>query len=342
MPQKRLKPQTTQTPVHKNTAPAWQSDPVVIGLGVLVLVVVLWLLSRLFKKKPKQSNYTPVPLPESRRLGDYMIREQIANGGTATVYRGEDVGLNPVAVKIPHAEQLGNRVFAATFLREAQIGLELRHPSIVRVLQASSYKVKGFKQIPYFVMEYLEGQELAEYIARNGPLDPQFAIMVARSVADALQWAHTRGVIHRDISPNNIFITSKRLVKVMDFGISTVSARFSGGKQSKALNFGTPDYLAPERILDSRSRDSRSDLYSLGCVVFEMIAGIPPYYDENPGIVIQRQVKAPVPSLREKTQKPIDWGIEDFTQKLMAKNPKDRYQTAGEVVSALAELIEEK
>ena len=313
-----------------------------IGSILLATVLLLTLARRLMRRKVKQSARTPAPLPESRQLMEYSVMERIANGGTATVYHGEGPGCAPVAIKIPHQEQLGNREFAATFMREAEIGLNLRHPSIVRVLYVGSYRCQRFKKIPYFVMEYLDGQELAEMIyQQQGPLDPKFAVMVARSVADALQWAHARGVVHRDISPANIFISSKRLVKVMDFGISTVSRRFSGTKQSKALSFGTPAYLAPERSADSRSCDARSDLYALGCVLFEMLTGQPPYYDEKPETVVQMHCREPIPTVRDRCQGPVSVELEEVVAKLLAKTPQARYQTAGEVVGALAELLQE-
>lgn len=337
---KKPKPTATTRAAPQDGDAPWSPDAPTIGGVVLGAVVLVWLVKPLFHKKTVQSARTPAPIPDDKTLDKYIIEAEMANGGTATVYRGKDPAGVTVAIKIPHREQINDRDFVATFLREAQIGLELRHPSIVRVLHAGSYREAGFRQIPYFVMEYLEGQELGDLI-HKGPLESQFAIMVARSVADALQWAHARGVVHRDISPANIFITNKRLVKVMDFGISTVSARFTGKRQSKALNFGTPAYLAPERITNSRG-DARSDIYSLGCVLFEMIAGAPPYVHERPEIVVQMHLKAPVPSLKnETTASVVARPLDIVVAKLLAKDPKNRYQTAGEVVSALADLIEE-
>ena len=332
---------TVASPKGKDGSQSWTSNPAYLGGAVLGTVVVVWLGVQFFPKKVKPTTRTPSPVPESKMLDNYTIEAAMADGGTARVYRGRDPSGVIVAIKVPHIEQIDDREFVATFLREAQIGLELRHPSIVRVLHVGSYRQAGYKKIPFFVMEFLEGQELGDLI-QKGNMEPQFAIMVARSVADALQWAHSRGVVHRDISPANIFITNKRLVKVMDFGISTVSARFTGKRQSKALSFGTPDYLAPERSIDSRSADARSDLYSLGCVLFEMISGHPPYVHENPGIVIQMHRKSPLPSLREHTpNSTIARPLELVVAKLLAKDPKNRYQNAGEVVNALAELIEE-
>lgn len=284
-----------------------------------------------------QSNRTPCPVPNL--LDDYNVEGLIANGGTATVYKGSDGEGNPVAIKVPHVEQIGHKDFVATFLREAEIGLSLRHPSIVKVMHVGTYVDVNLGKIPFFVMEHLEGEELDAILERERCIEPDMAIMIARSVADALGWAHSRGVIHRDISPLNIFVTSKRLVKVMDFGISTVSKKFTGRKASKALNFGTPSYLAPERILKTSTGDERSDLYALGCVLFEMLTGIPPYDDENPAKICDMHVKAPIPKLADRSKFLISRDLEKLMTKLLAKNPKDRYQSARELVVALVELM---
>ena len=358
---KKPKPSATPTTAVKVSpkeadAPFWSdwAAPEWTAAGLAALVAIA-LMGRLTRRRTVQSARTPAPLPADHRVGPYHIESLIANGGTATVYLGTLVSgaslpsgnlatssgaiSNTVAIKIPHTEQLRDRKFVATFLREAQIGLELRHPSIVRVLHVGSYRPWGFAQVPYFVMEHLEGQELDHLIHNGETHDPQFATMVARSVADALQWAHSRGVVHRDISPANIFITSKRLVKVMDFGISSVSAKFTGKRSSKALSFGTPAYLAPERIADSRSNDPRSDIYSLGCVMYEMVVGTPPYSHEKPEEVIKMHSRSPIPSLREQARVPVSVEFEALVRKMLAKDPKDRYQSAGEVISALSEFI---
>lgn len=277
----------------------------------------------------------PSPLPSSGRLGDFVLGKMLADGGTATVYAAQDPNGQVVAVKIPHRGPLRFGNFVATFEREAQIGIDLRHPSIVRVLDAGTYRAAGFSRVPYFVMEYLEGQEL-DSILEAGPLTESEAISVARGVADALSWAHARGVIHRDISPRNIFVTSKRAVKVMDFGISTVTSKAGRNKKARGLNYGTPEYLAPERMQDSGAADERSDLYALGCVLYEMLAGKPPYTGESPEKVVMAHVKAPIPSLAaEGLASP---GLDAVITKLLAKSPKHRFQSANELIARLAEL----
>lgn len=338
----KKKPKPTATPktnskVGKPSDDGGMHKVAWLGGGLITLAIGAVLIKKFLTPQRRQSARTPCPYPAV--IDGYTVGALIANGGTATVYRGTDPEGNPVAIKIPHAEQVGYKDFVATFLREGEIGLSLRHPSIVKVVHVGSYIDAKIGKIPFFVMEQLEGEEVDAILERERHLDPAFAIMIARSVADALQWAHSRGVIHRDISPMNIFVTNKRLVKVMDFGISTVSKKFSGKKANKALNFGTPSYLAPERILNKSTGDERSDLYALGCVMFEMIVGIPPYDHERPEVICNMHVSAPIPRLAERSKFLISRDLETFMTKILAKRPEDRYQTAREVVSALVELM---
>lgn len=301
-------------------------------LGVVLLGTVL---SRRRRAVVPKDWGDPAPLPRDGKVGEFELGAMLADGGTATVYNGIDPQGVTVAIKIPHRGPLRNRKFVATFEREAQIGIDLRHPSIVRVLDAGTYRAGGIPKIPYFVMEYLEGQEL-DQILEAGPLSATEAVGVARGVADALSWAHARGVIHRDISPRNIFVTSRRSIKVMDFGISAVSDRGPKAKKARGLAFGTPEYMAPERTQDTGNADERSDLYALGCVLYEMIAGRPPFLGETPEKTVMMQLKSPIPSLAEEGLATAD--VDAIVMKLLAKDPRQRFQTANEVIARLADL----
>ncbi len=187
-------------------------------------------------------------------------------------------------------------------------------------------------------MEALDGRDLSLKMIDEGPLDPKEAAQISRVVADTLGWAHHRGIMHRDVSPRNIFITESRQVKVMDFGISTVFKKGDRrGKGGGALNFGTPQYLAPERT--SRSdNDPRSDLYSLGCVLYEMVTGAPPFNGESPRAILMLHRKAPViPPSKKGVEVPPQ--LEEIIMKLLQKDPDKRYQDAGQVTAALADLL---
>ena len=310
-------------------------SPAVVGGVALGVVIVGTVIRRRMRAHVPKDWADAAPLPKDGRVGEFELGVLLADGGTATVYNGVDPQGQTVAVKIPHRGPLRNRNFVSTFEREAQIGIDLRHPSIVKVLDAGTYRAAGFPKIPYFVMEYLEGQEL-DAILETGPLTPTEAVGVARGVADALSWAHARGVVHRDISPRNIFVTSRRSIKVMDFGISAVSDRGPKAKKARGLAFGTPEYMAPERMQDTGIADERSDLYALGCVLYEMIAGVPPFLGESPEKTVMMHLRSPVPSLADKGLAPPD--LDAIVMKLLAKDPKQRYQTANEVIARLAEL----
>lgn len=309
--------------------------PALTGGLVLGTVLVATVVSRRIRAHTPKDWAEAAPLPKDGKIGVFDLGVLLAEGGTATVYNGVDPQGQQVAIKIPHRGPLRNRKFVTTFEREAQIGIDLRHPSIVKVLDAGTYRAGGFPKIPYFVMEHLDGQEL-DQILETGPLTVTEAVGVARGVADALSWAHARGVIHRDISPRNIFITSRRSVKVMDFGISAVSDRGPKAKKARGLNFGTPEYMAPERMQDTGTADERSDLYALGCVLYEMLSGRPPFLGESPEKTVMMHLKSPIPSLAE--QGLADAGVDAIVTKLLAKDPRQRYQTANEVIARLAEL----
>lgn len=266
-----------------------------------------------------------------------MVMETVGVGGNATVYRALSENRETVAIKVPHLETMKVKGFKKTFEAEAAAGVDLVHPSIVKVYGTGEFRDPSGLDIPFFVMENLEGEDLRHILKREGTLKPQEAAQVARVVADTLGWAHHRGVIHRDISPQNIFRTKDRRIKVMDFGIATAFKRGDRkGKGGGALNFGTPAYLAPERTSRTDS-DPRSDLYSLGCVLYEMVTGQPPFTAETPRAVLLLHRRAPVVPPSKKADVPK--ALEDIIMKLLEKNPDDRFQDAGAVTAALADLI---
>jgi serine/threonine-protein kinase len=303
-----------------------------ITAGLIVFI-------RVFARKmpPDPNGVTPAHLPSDRKLGEYLVLETIGIGGNATVYRAKSPAGETVAIKVPHLETLRQKGFRKIFDAEAQVGVNLVHPSVVKVMGTGEFTDNAGRKVPFFVMENLEGEDLNHRLRDVGRLDAREAAQIARMVADALAWAHHRGIQHRDISPKNIFITKTRQIKVMDFGISTVFKRGDKiGKAGGALNFGTPQYLAPERTSRTDS-DSRSDLYSLGCVLYEMLTGKPPFDAENPRTVLMLHRKQPVQPPSSKVEVPK--ALEEIVMKLLAKDPEKRYQDAGQVTAALADLL---
>lgn len=316
-----------------------EGNPIILFKITLVTLVVI-LFIRLFARKMPDDplRVTPAHLPSNRKLGNYLVLETVGVGGNATVYRAKSLEEDEtVAIKVPHLETLRVKNFQKTFEAEAQAGVNLVHPSIVKTYGIGEFKDAQSRKIPFFVMENLEGEDLREILKREGKLDPKRVTLIARVVADTIGWAHRKGVIHRDISPQNIFVTKNRQIKVMDFGISTAFKR--GTKQGKgggALNFGTPAYLAPERT-SRADNDPRSDLYSLGCVMYEMLTGQPPFTAESPRAVLMLHRKAHVVPPSQKVELPAE--LEAIVMKLLEKDPNKRYQDAGEVTAALADLL---
>ena len=314
-----------------------EGNPIILFKITLVTLVVILFIRLFARKMPEQLHrVTPAHLPSNRKLGQYLVMETVGVGGNATVYRAM-ADKETVAIKVPHLETLRVKGFRKVFKAEAAVGVDLMHPSIVKVYGTGEFKDPGGQKIPFFIMENLEGEDLREILKREGTLEPKRAAQIARVVADTLGWAHRKGVIHRDISPQNIFVTNGKQIKVMDFGIATAFKRgTSKGKDGGALNFGTPAYLAPERTSRTDS-DPRSDLYSLGCVLYEMVTGQPPFTAESPRAVLMLHRKAHVvhPSKRAEVPAPL----EAIIMKLLEKDPDKRYQDAAAVTAALADLL---
>lgn len=315
-----------------------EGNPIIL-FKITGIVAIVLLFIRLFARKMPTNPrlVTPAHLPSDRKLGDYVVMETVGVGGNATVYRAMDKERGDVAIKVPHLETMRVKNFRKIFEAEAAAGVDLVHPSVVKVYGTGEFKDASGRTIPFFVMEWLDGEDLRHVLKREGKLEPKYASQIARVVADTLAWAHKKGVIHRDISPQNIFITKSRQIKVMDFGIATAFKRGDGkGRDGGALNFGTPAYLAPERTSRTDS-DPRSDLYSLGCVLYEMVTGQPPFFAESPRAVLMQHRRAAVTPPSKKVEIPEK--LEKIIMKLLEKNPDDRYQDASAVSAALADLI---
>lgn len=316
-----------------------EGNPIIV-FKMLVFTGILVVFIRLFARKmpPPEGKITRTQLPENGIVDGYKVHATIGVGGSAAVYRATSPSGDTVALKIPHREAMQGRDFIKNFDAEAEVGLNLQHPSIVKVMGTGRFQSPDGMTVPYFIMEAMDGRDLSLKMIDEGPLDPKEAAQISRVVADTLGWAHHRGIMHRDVSPRNIFITESRQVKVMDFGISTVFKKGDRrGKGGGALNFGTPQYLAPERT--SRSdNDPRSDLYSLGCVLYEMVTGVPPFNGESPRAILMLHRKAPViPPSKKGVEVPPQ--LEEIIMKLLQKDPDKRYQDAGQVTAALADLI---
>jgi serine/threonine-protein kinase len=266
--------------------------------------------------------------------GRYSVIELVGSGGMAEVYRARDELLGrEVAIKVLHERFAGDRSFVERFKREAQSAANLNHPNIV-----SLYDYGTDDGAYYIVMELIEGRSLAQIIKSEGPLLPERAAEVASDVAKALSRAHTAGIVHRDVKPGNIMITSTGQTKVTDFGI----ARALGGEGDQTMTqtgmvIGTAAYLSPEQA-QGDPVDTRSDVYSLGVVLYEALTGSPPFTGESPLSVAYKHVReAPRPPSEVNVDVPA--ALNSITMKALAKNPDNRYANAGELQEDLARFM---
>jgi beta-lactam-binding protein with PASTA domain len=265
---------------------------------------------------------------DQQTLGDrYRVEARIGQGGMAEVYRGFDPSLDrTVAIKVlvhPYDRDAG---FVARFRREAQAAARLNHPNIVGVYDAGS---DGDTQ--YIVMEHVQGRTLASFLARGGAPTQEQAVELTEKVAAALQAAHAEGIVHRDIKPANVMVTPIGEVKVMDFGIARLQTDATAPQTSSVI--GTPAYFSPEQA-QGHPVDSRSDIYSLGCVLYEMLAHRQAFTGDTPVAIAYKQVNEmpPAPSAFNADVPPA---LDAVVLKCLAKNPANRYQDAGELIADL-------
>ena len=259
----------------------------------------------------------------------YVVDRVIGRGGMATVYLCRDTrDESLVAVKVLRKE-LGSAIIVERFLREIAFASELDHPRIPKVLSSG---VIG--ELPYYAMTYVEGESLKKKLEREKQLQLDDAIRIACEVISPTAYAHSRGIVHRDIKPDNILIAADG-VYVLDFGIARAIVESGVDRlTSTGIGVGTPAYMSPEQALGDRNLDARSDVYSLGCVLYEMIAGIPPFVGPTSQAIISRRFAASPPPLSE-VRDSVPEEIEDAVQRALARSPADRWPTAAAFGKAL-------
>lgn len=269
------------------------------------------------------------PATPSILAGRYKFVRTIARGGMSIIYLAQDIRLDrPVAVKVLFAGLAHNPAFVERFRREARSAAKLNHPHIVKV-----YDSGQDGNIYFIVMEYLEGMSLSEVLRREGSLGIETSMKIAEDVAEALSEAHKQGVIHRDIKPGNIIFVPSTGLKVADFGIArAISGSVSDLTQAGTV-MGTATYFSPEQA-KGEAVDYRTDLYSLGVVLFEMLSGKPPFHGDSPISVAYQHVQTRPPVLM-KTIEGIPGALSDVVSRLLSKDPDARYQDAGQLQNDL-------
>ena len=265
----------------------------------------------------------------------YELGEILGFGGMSEVHMGRDTRLHrDVAVKVLRADLARDPSFYLRFRREAQNAAALNHPAIVAVYDTGEAETTG-GPLPYIVMEYVDGVTLRDIVHRR-PDAARRAIEVIADACQALNFSHQHGIIHRDVKPANIMISKTGAVKVMDFGIARAIADSGNNVTQTAAVIGTAQYLSPEQAR-GETVDARSDVYSLGCVLYELLTGEPPFVGDSPVAVAYQHVREdPVPPSR--MHGGISPELDAVVLKALAKNPDNRYQTAAEMRADLVRV----
>ena len=272
-----------------------------------------------------------------RILSDrYSIERPLGRGGMATVYLARDLRHHRrVALKLLHPE-LASLVGPERFLREIDLTADLNHPHILPLFDSGSIDLRG-TALPFYVMPYVEGETLRERLTREGALPLEEALQIGREAADALGYAHSRGIVHRDIKPENILLAQGHAV-VADFGIARAFDAASVGETARltetGVAIGTAAYMSPEQATGSRDIDARSDIYSLGCVVYEMVTGETPFTGPSVQAIIAKRMLTSAPSVRT-VRDTVPPSVDLAIQKALARIPGDRFFTAQQFRDAL-------
>ncbi|MFO0948176.1 MAG: serine/threonine-protein kinase [Planctomycetota bacterium] len=272
-------------------------------------------------------------------IGPYVLRDKIASGAMGSVYRAERIKDRlPVALKIISGALAHQGEALGRFLVEIRATTTMRHPNIISAIEADR---EGERL--YLAMEFVEGRNLKEWVVEEGSLPVPFACECLRQVSIGLQYAHDQGMVHRDIKPANLIVTREGpkgppIVKILDLGL----ARFLGEAKDQRLTLsgqmmGTPDYISPEQARNTKHADARSDIFSMGCSLFELLTGRLPFEGKNVVEKLMARVQQDAPPVRS-VRKDIPAAVENALAKMLARDPADRYQTALDVAKALAPL----
>jgi serine/threonine-protein kinase len=278
-------------------------------------------------------------MEEPRRLGNrYELGAVLGRGGMAEVYMARDIRLGrAVAVKTLRADMARDATFQARFRREAQSAASLNHPAIVAVYDTGEDFIGGVSP-PFIVMEYVDGSTLRDLLHSGRKLLPERSLEITGGVLQALDYSHRNGIVHRDIKPANVMLTRGGAVKVMDFGIARAMGDAGMTMTQTAAVIGTAQYLSPEQAKGEQV-DARSDLYSTGCLLYELLTGRPPFIGDSPVAVAYQHVRelANPPSYYDPEVPPV---VDAIVMKALAKHPDERYQSADDMRADLERALD--
>jgi serine/threonine-protein kinase len=261
--------------------------------------------------------------------GRFLLTEVLSRSGMGTIYKAEDQqsARQTVAVKIPHLEYESDPNFFSRFQREEKIGLELRHPFVLRFIAVEN------KSRPYLVTEYLKGCTLEHLLKAMRPLPEKDGLKIASLICQALQYMHDHGVIHRDLKPQNIMICCDGTIRIMDFGLARDAMSRRITHFGNMTSMGTPDYMAPEQV-KGKPADKRTDIYNLGALLYEMLTGSLPFQDENPWAALNARVTGD-PVAPRKLNLDLSAQAEEIILRALQRNPAERYQSAAAMQAEL-------
>jgi tRNA A-37 threonylcarbamoyl transferase component Bud32/tetratricopeptide (TPR) repeat protein len=265
-------------------------------------------------------------------VGAYRIVEKLGQGGMATVYKAYHAALDRyVAIKVMHPAFMEDPNFLARFQREARIVAKLDHPNIIPI-----YDFAEHNGHPYLVMRFVEGETLKARI-EDGPLDKDEILRIAQAIGEALTYAHKQGILHRDIKPSNVLLTPEGGVYLTDFGLARM-AEAGESTLSRDMMVGTPQYISPEQAKGIRELDARTDVYSLGVVLYELLVGRAPFTADTPYAIIHDHIFTPLPLPRQ-LNPDLPEPTERVLLKALAKEPADRFQSVEELSAALEPAV---
>jgi serine/threonine protein kinase len=267
------------------------------------------------------------------QIGDqfehYQIQAHMAQGGTSDIYRAFDlINRREVVVKIPDQSMLGDPAQFERFQRELEVMKTLDHPAILKGLGSGKYN-----RIPYLVTEFVNGQSLRDLINVSAPFDPAKAVSITCKIADGLAYCHKNGVVHRDLKPENILITSDGQPVIMDFGLALTKGAHRVTYSNLSATAGTPDYMAPEQI-DGQRGDQRTDVYALGTIFFELLAGETPFKGDTNMAVMAQHLRGTAPRL-DRINPSVSPQLAAIVARCLAHDPRDRYADMEALVRAL-------